>query len=371
MTTNGINIYDGDGHVFEDQEEIRKRLPEEWLKNTAPGRIDVTSLGFFNLFPALDHLRHGLCSLPEGTFQNPGPDGWVRFLDESGIQETVLYPTAALGFGRIQDPDMAIGVARAYNDWLSETYAARDSRIHGIALIPMQDPQAAIDELRRVVEELGFPGGMLTTTGLSSPLGSRQYWPLYEEANRLGCTLAAHGGSHLGFGFDHLGIPVGVHAMGHPFSITVAFVSMLLHGVFDHFPNVKFGFLEAGVGWFLMAVERCTGSYPTLLPLNPREDYLKLRSGEDVNDYIKRQIAEGRLYVGVEGDEPTLAWAVKNLGAGAFVFSSDYPHEVTLQSIKGEINEILENDELTPEEKSAVLGDNARRLYNRQAVPAK
>ncbi len=362
MATNGISVFDGDGHVFEDMAAISKHLPQNWSNSAL-----VKTLG---LFPGLDHLRHGLATLPPGTFIDPGPDGWVKFLDASEITGTVLYPTSALAVGRIPDPDYAIGVTRAYNDWLADTYQ-KDSRIQGVGLIPMQDPDAAVEELRRLVTELGMAGGMLPTTGLRSDLGSREYWPVYAEADRLGCSLAAHGGSHIGYGFDHLSIPAGVHAMGHPFSITVSFVSMLLHGVFDHFPSARFGFLEAGVGWFLMAAERCAGSYHTLSPMNPRGDYIALRDGEDIDDYIKRQIAEERLYIGVEGDEPTLTWAIKSMGAGGFVFSSDYPHEVTLDSIMGEINEVLENEELTHDEKSAVLGSNARRLYSREAVPSR
>src|SRR5581483_952690 len=97
-----------------------------------------------------------------------------------------------------------IGTAQAYNDWLAKTYTKRSSRFQGIGLIPMQDPRAAVVELRRIVRDLGMLGAFLPSRGLSDLLGSNKYWPVYEEADRLGCALAVHGGCHDGMGFDSL-----------------------------------------------------------------------------------------------------------------------------------------------------------------------
>ena len=36
-------------------------------------------------------------------------------------------------------------------------------------------------------------GAMLPTRGLPNHLGAKEYWPVYEEADRLGCCLAVHG----------------------------------------------------------------------------------------------------------------------------------------------------------------------------------
>ena len=82
------------------------------------------------------------------------------------------------------------------------------------------------------------------------------------------------------------------------------------------------------------------------------------------------QIKAGRVYVGVEGDEPSLAWAVKQFGPEAFVFSSDFPHEVNIESCQHEIEELLENDELSEDDKQAILYDNALRFYG-LPVPAR
>ena len=348
-------IVDGDGHVLEDKEAIKQYLPAAWQGNTTTRTLGV--------FPHLDHMHHVLAHNPPGAFEDPSPTGWVRFLDELGLDAAVLYPTDALAFGKMIDVDLAIGTARAYNDWLHAAYLQRDARLKGIALIPLQDPDAAVDELRRAVNELGMVGALLPSTGLKTHLGDKVYWPVYAEADRLGCCLSVHGGAHSGLGFDHLNVFAAIHALGHPFGITIAFASLVINGIFEKFPNARFGFLEGGVGWFLMALERLEGSYRAFTPYDPRAELLRLEPGESVATYILRHVRAGRIFVGVEGGEPALAYAVKTLGPEAFVFSSDFPHEVNVATCRHEIQEVLENEELSLEDKRAIFYRNAERLY--------
>jgi predicted TIM-barrel fold metal-dependent hydrolase len=138
---------------------------------------------------------------------------------------------------------------------------------------------------------------------------------------------------------------------------------MVFNGLFDRYPNLKVAFLEGGVAWFLMALERFTGSYASFRPYDPRGEYLMLQDGETVADYVIRRARAGRIAVGVEGDEPALAYAVKVAGPEAFIYSSDFPHEVNVDSVRGEIDELLANEELTDEAKSAILHGNAARFY--------
>src|SRR2546430_16028032 len=97
---------------------------------------------------------------------------------------------------------------------------------------------------------------------------------------------------------------------------------------------------------------------------DPRKRFFNLRPKEKVSDYIARQIDAGRIFVGCEGDEPDIGHAVKRVGNKPFVYSSDFPHEVNNEFCKHEINEMLENDELTAADKAAVLHGNARKFYN-------
>ena len=361
-------IIDGDGHIFENMTDLRKHLPYPLNKTNVTQTLGV--------FPQIDHIHHGLGKNPadtfgigsDGVFKDPGVEGWYAFMEKAGIEATVLYPTAALGYGRMTDVDYAILACRAYNDWLAEAYVQKDSRFKGTALIPMQEPQAAAEELRRAVLELGMVGAMLPSTGLKTPLGDPEHWPVYEEAERLGCALGVHGGAHQDLGMNTMNKVPPIHSIGHPTGIIINLGSMLFNGVFDRFPTLKVGFLEAGVSWLLMALERFPGSYDAIAPFEPGNGYpyrpqMQLREGERVDDYLKRLIKQGNIYVGVEGDEFDLAYAVKHVGAEPFIYSSDFPHEVNILTVQEEIDELLENEELSAEDKEAILHKNSQRFY--------
>ena len=147
----------------------------------------------------------------------------------------------------------------------------------------------------------------------------------------------------------------------------ISFGGIVFNGIFDKFPNVKFGFMEGGVAWLLLCLERFDRSWETHVQRDPRKRFLKLRPKEKVSDYIARHIDEGRIFVGCEGDEPDVGHAVKRVGNKPFVYSSDFPHEVNNEFCKHEISELLENDGLTSADKAALLHGNARRFYNLDA----
>jgi predicted TIM-barrel fold metal-dependent hydrolase len=155
-----------------------------------------------------------------------------------------------------------------------------------------------------------------------------------------------------------------VHSLGHPFGQMISFGGMVFNGVFDKFPNVKFGFMEGGVAWMLVCLERFDRSWETHIQHDPRKRFLDLRPKEKVSEYIARHIDAGQIFVGCEGEEPDIAHAIKRIGNKPWVFSSDYPHEVNNEFCKHEINEFLENNEISEADKAAFLHGNARRFYS-------
>ncbi len=353
-------IIDGDGHLVEDLQGIADRMPSEIRRKY----LGTTGTTLTRLFPPLDHFHSANpIETPPNSFAQVGYDGWLDFAEDLGIDSAVLYPTAALSYGKVVSRDWAIALAAAYNDWLYDTYMNGKRRFLGMGLIPMQEPEEAIKELRRCVEELGMPGAMLPSAGFKDQLGAKDFWPVYAEADRLGCALGVHGGAHEGFGFDHMNVYAPVHALGHPFGQMVGFAGIVFNGVMDKYPNVKWGFLEGGISWFLLCLERFDRSYETHIQYDPRNELIQLRPGERVSDYIKRHVADGRIYVGCEGTEPFVADAVKAAGGGLLFFSSDFPHEVNNEICKHEIQEILEADDITDSDKEGILHRNSINFY--------
>lgn len=222
-----MQIIDADGHVTEGarNQEITKYMP----KGNQGGSV----------FPPLDHLHFSYLRAPRnggsGGFGSPDAAEWIEFLDGTGIDWTVVYPTSGLAVGRIVAIDWAIAACRAYNNWLHERYVNATPRVKGMALIPVQDPQAACEELHRAVEQLGMIGAMLPSTGegIKAHYGDGIYWPIYQEAEKLNCPLAVHGGCHHHLGMDSFSTYYPVHALGHPFGIIIQCAAMLAHGVLE------------------------------------------------------------------------------------------------------------------------------------------
>jgi len=290
----------------------------------------------------------------------------LAFLDEVGIEATVLYPTAGVASANIVNSDWAIDATRAYNEWLHETYLQASSRFRGLALLPQAliNSQAAADELRRAVTQLGMCGAVLPSNSLHAPpLGTPTYFPVYEAANELGCCVAVHGGVHGNMGMDGLDPYAAVHAIGHPLGQMVSLASLIFNAVMDRFPKVRIGFLEGGVAWFLFCLERFDRSYDTHVMRDLRGSYLKLQSGEKVSDYIIRHVKDRRIFIGCEGGEPLIGKAVQMVGNEPFMYSSDFPHEVNATICKKELDELLNNGELSRADKDAILFNNAIRFY--------
>ena len=154
-------IIDGDGHIFEDNSAIIAHME-------APYRDIAARKGI--IFPPLDHLHSGRAveTPPQRDQRAPvGPQGWLDFLDDVGIEWTVLYPTIALSYGKIVSLDYAVAVSRAYNDWLYDAYVKFNPRFKGMAILPMQDPEEAAKELRRAVTELNMLGAMMPSNAIS------------------------------------------------------------------------------------------------------------------------------------------------------------------------------------------------------------
>lgn len=357
MPYKGYTIIDGDGHVIEDTKAIINYMPQQY-------RDKFDTHPFFNPFPPLDHLHSAnMHDFPPGAFNKVGPAGWVDFLEDVGIEKTVLYTTLGLAFGKIVSRDWAIDVARGYNDWIYNTYMKFNPRFQAMGLLPLQEPAEAAQELRRCIKELGMCGAMLPSTGIQSHLGDARYWPIYEEANNLGCAIGIHGGAHENLGMDDLTPYAPVHALGHPFGQMISFAGIVFNGVFDKYPNVKFGFMEGGVAWTLMCLERFDRSWETHIQRDPRKRFLDLKPKEKVCEYIARHVDAGRIFVGCEGEELSIGEAVRITGNKPYLFSTDYPHEVDAATCKHELEELRENRELKPADKDAILLGNSKRFY--------
>jgi len=333
-----MSVIDADGHVTETQEQVARYLDEPYRRR--PGNM------LFYPWDGWDRRMLGTLGEYAGT-----AEAWLKAMDRGGMEKAVLYPTLGLFMSFLRDRPWAVALCSAYNTFMHEEFTKKSTRLKAVALLPLQDPEAAALELRRAVRELGCVGAMLAADG-SHLLGDARFTPIYEEAARLDTMLGVHAsGSHLGGGGLEL-FPafIQTHTCSHAFGQMRQLTSIVLEGVPERFPSLRLAFLEAGCGWAPYWIERMDEEYAKRAAEAPA---LKKKPSECVRS--------GNIYFSCEADECLLPQALKLIGEQQIVYASDYPHWDG--SYPHSLAELREREDLSEAQKRLVLADNARRLY--------
>ena len=90
--------------------------------------------------------------------------------------------------------DMGAGFARAVNDWMAAEWLDKEPRLRASIVVPMQNPEMAVEEINRVAPDRRFVQ-MLLLVMHDHPLGKRHYWPIYAAAEKHGLPVGIHAGS--------------------------------------------------------------------------------------------------------------------------------------------------------------------------------
>jgi len=348
-----VPVFDGDGHVLEDDQELIL-----YYEGKHKG---LRLLNPFGIWPSLDGWARGFVMAtedPERKYAHTDAAIWGDLLDLIGADGTVLYPTAGLACGLISDVEWATATATAYNNWLEDRYSAKDVRLHGVGMLPVQNPKAAARELRRcATERTRFQACLLPSqTYLGKTYGDEFFWPIFAEAERQGMPLAIHGAPSRGLGFDHFTEFACVHALEHPIPLFINLTDMIFAGVFDAFPGLRVAFLEGGCSWVPFMMDRLDYEYGSIFGVRARSQ-LKKRPSEYIRD-------GDNFWVSIELGEKGLKYTVDAIGSERIIYASDYPHEPTTDEITADIPDFLASELVDDTVKANVLGANARRFYN-------
>ena len=332
-----IKVVDADGHITDSEEGISAYLEEPFRSRRRP---------FFHR----DNWDRALSGRRGSSARDA--ETWVKAMDTEGIDLAVLFPTAGLGIGLVREADFAAALCRAYNDFVHDRFMKQNSRLKGIALLPLQNASEAVKELNRTATTLGMPGAMLPAYGLRQLLGHQEYWPIYEEAQRLGVALAVHAGprgSHQ-FGTDLFDRFIEVHAISHPFGQIAQLTSILCSGVPEKFPRLRLGFLEAGCGWVPYWMERLDEEY------EKRADEVPLLKSKP-GDYMR----SGQLFYSCECEEGMLPYVLERIGEDVVLYASDFPHWDS--NYPNTVKTIVKREDLSERQKRKVLSENAKCFY--------
>ena len=352
MANHGFSVFDGDGHVLEDDDELAAYYEGEYAGGTR-----MKGLG---IFPSLDGWSRGpmlAAADSNRKYWHTDADVWSECLAQIGAEGSVLYPTAALAHGLMRDAAFATATAIAYNNWLEDRYTTRDDRLFGAGCVPIQDPAAGAREVRRcATARKNFPAMVLpTVTNTGRTYGDEFFWPIFEEAEKQDMVLALHGAPSEGFGFDHFKLYIASHTLEHPVPLFIQFTDMMFSGVFDAFPKLRFAFLEAGCAWIPFMMDRLDYEYDSIHGVKHRKS-MRMKPSAYFRDTES-------IWTSMELGERSLKYVIDMIGSERIINASDYPHEPTMEDLTTELPEFLASPDFSDQVKQNLVYNNARNLY--------
>lgn len=270
-----------------------------------------------------------------------------QVLIEKGIDTQVI--TLTTPGTHVEDPETAARLASEVNDTLARVVAGKRGRFAALATLPLCDPAASAQELRRAMEQLHLPGAMLFSNINGIALSDQRFWKVYEVANELGAVLHIHPTA-----------PVGVEAMldywlmplvGFLMDTTLAAAGLVFSGVPERFPRIRWVLGHLG------------GAIPYLAERLDRgfEAFAECRKNiqQPPTTYLKRFYFDT-----VNFDPRAIELAVAFAGADQILAGSDYPHQI------GSIEKMLQCLKalrVSEEDRQKILGGNAAVLLGLHA----
>jgi len=139
-------------------------------------------------------------------------------------------------------------------------YCSASPRLLGAGLLAPHDVDAAVDEVHRCIESLGFATvfmlpGLVNGRAWHDPV----YDPIWRTCEQLGVPFCFHGGGQnylrpdYTLDFDNLMM---WHTFGQPVGIMAMTVSITAGGVLQRFPQLRVGLLEGNCGWAPWLLDR-------------------------------------------------------------------------------------------------------------------
>jgi uncharacterized protein len=368
-------IIDADGHTHIPQEVFDKYLDKEFHRHRPrfitfddgrgyyiiEGRVIAKPFGWGPGTPGSIAATVRTRKCQDWDLSNV--PGRLADLDLEGIDIQVIYPNVLMSVNSLEHSGLATALSRAYNTWISERCAQGGGRLRFAAVVALQDPKEAAEELKRAVKSLGAVGVMVPGTVGTRTLDHPDLYPFWEIVEQLDVGVGVHTvtGMYPTVGqemFDHFW---GAKAVSMPLTLTTGMISLVGGGIVDLFPKIRFGLLETGCGWLPYWIERM--------------DEMHERGEKDARMYegiLKRKtpksrikpselFTEGRMVVSCEPGEVMLPAVIGAVGDQCIMYASDYPHG---DSKWPETVSRIRATGFSTETQNRILGDNAARLYN-------
>jgi uncharacterized protein len=255
-----------------------------------------------------------------------------RALDQLGFASQLVFTTWCLGnFGLDQSDDVHLcyAAAQAHNRMMT-WFCSVDRRFLGTGYVPLVDFNRAITTAREAIE-LGCKALLIPSR---CPVGHSPshvaFDPIWAMAQEAGLPILFHVGGEekLNPGYFNNGLPrvkdfhggeenfTSVSYMPIPHSVMLTLAALIIDGVMDRFPRLKFGAIELGADWVPGWMRSMDSAAHAFIK---NEDRLKKLSAKP-SEIVRRQVRV------TPYPHEDVGWIIANSGEEVCLFSSDYPH---------------------------------------------
>ncbi|BCO36626.1 hypothetical protein BMW24_015155 [Mycobacterium heckeshornense] len=253
------------------------------------------------------------------------PEARVRWLDDVGLDEAVVFPNYGLLWERRLSSSLAAVTANmtAWNRWCAAVQAEGRGRLHPVAHLTLRDPQWLKTELARLagagVRLAMIGAGSVDGRALSHPDHDR-IWSAFVDH---GITPVFHVADQVRV-FDDCWYPGDQSGDLVPATEAVflwvppalALTDLILHGVFERHPRLRFGVVELSSAWVPQF----------LLLLDGASDFTTRLNGRPVATLSRRPSEYFLEHVRVSSFSYEDPKQLTDKTGDVFMFCSDYPH---------------------------------------------
>ncbi len=251
-----------------------------------------------------------------------------------------VLSTVPVMFSYWAKPLDCLEVSKFLNDHIAEIVVRYPKRFIGLGTIPMQDPELAIEELKRC-KEIGLAGIQIGSHVNDWNLSSPNLFPIFEAAQDLGMSIFVHPWDMMGKDkMERYWLP---WLVGMPAETSLAICSMIFGGVFEKLPNLKVAFAHGG-GSFPSTIGRVEHGF------NVRPDLCAVDNNINPREYL------GKFYIdSLVHDPKALDFVIETMGEDFVALGTDYPFPL------GELEpgKLIKGMNYSDQLKTKLLSDNA------------
>ena len=254
----------------------------------------------------------------------------VHHMDELGIDQQVLYGTIFIA--EVADkPEWEVPICWGFNRWMSSIWEQAPDRLPWICAAPFTSIPDALDQIRWS-KERGAVGVFFRGVEGNRLIHDPYFYPIYEEMQKLNLTAGVHIANSNPWLVDLVGQRNSAGFWRFRVPSIGAFHALIMDGLPDRFPSLRFHFAEAASGWVpyvLKDVRRRLAARGRALPDNPMKAYrmyVSCESDDDL-DYILDKCGDDNIVIGTDyghNDQSTEIEALRNLETSGMVSPESY-----------------------------------------------